>query len=324
MDQDREIDRPKVSVIMPVYNTAEFVGEALGSILNQSLKEIEIIVIDDGSTDDSVAVIRRLAASDERIHLHLQGNCGPSRSRNRGVEIANGEYLYFMDSDDLLEPDALGLCYRLASDRQLDFLFFDAVSFSSEGLETDETIYRRTYLFDELVTYTGVELVNRMVDYNLYRASVCLNFIDAGFLKRNSILFFPDIIHEDELFTARLYLSATRVACLKRDLYRRRIRSGSITTTRFSERNIEGYLTVVRELKQIYDENRELRATAERIISYVLNPAIYNSKGLLLRQRVDILIYCSRHRLLTYLKTRSIAVMLFPWLITIKKLFKRQ
>jgi hypothetical protein len=77
-------------------------------------------------------------------------------------------------------------------------------------------------------------------------------------------------------------------------------------------------------LKQIYDENRELRATAERIISYVLNPAIYNSKGLLLRQRVDILIYCSRHRLLTYLKTRSIAVMLFPWLITIKKLFKRQ
>lgn len=71
MDQDREIDRPKVSVIMPVYNTAEFVGEALGSILNQSLKEIEIIVIDDGSTDDSVAVIRRLAASDERIHLHL-------------------------------------------------------------------------------------------------------------------------------------------------------------------------------------------------------------------------------------------------------------
>ena len=97
----------KVSVVIPVYNTEKYVREAVESIMNQTLRELEIIIINDGSTDNSLQVVEELAAADSRIQVYSQTNQGLSMARNAGITHAHGRYIYFMDSDDLLEKDAI-------------------------------------------------------------------------------------------------------------------------------------------------------------------------------------------------------------------------
>lgn len=94
---------PKISVVIPVYNTEAYVGEAIESAREQTLRDIEIIVIDDGSTDRSPFIIRELANTDPRIRIYTQTNQGVSAARNKGLEYIKGEFIYFLDSDDLLE-----------------------------------------------------------------------------------------------------------------------------------------------------------------------------------------------------------------------------
>ena len=112
---------PKVSVIVPVYNTGEYVEIAINSIIGQTLRDIEILVINDGSTDKSPEIINKLSLQDNRIKVFSQDNQGLSCSRNAGILQAEGEYLYFMDSDDYLEPDALERCYDKCQNYDLDF-----------------------------------------------------------------------------------------------------------------------------------------------------------------------------------------------------------
>ena len=115
---------PKVSVIVPVYNTEKYLEQAVLSLTNQTLKDIEIILINDGSTDNSLEVLSRLAVNDDRIRVMTQENGGPSKARNLGVSLSRGRYLYFMDSDDYISNDTLEECFSKSEDFNLDFLFF--------------------------------------------------------------------------------------------------------------------------------------------------------------------------------------------------------
>ena len=125
------MNNPKVSVIIPVYNTEAYVEQTLRSIMGQTLRDIELIVVNDGSTDGSLSVLERIATGDDRIRLFTQPNKGLSQTRNAGIARARGEFIYFMDSDDLLEPDALERCYERCQSDRLDFVFFDAESFGT-------------------------------------------------------------------------------------------------------------------------------------------------------------------------------------------------
>ena len=106
-----ENNKIKVSVVIPVYNTEKYVREAIESIIHQSLKELEIIIINDGSTDGSPEILKEISNTDHRIQVYTQTNQGQSTARNFGISHARGKYIYFMDSDDLLEEDALESCY---------------------------------------------------------------------------------------------------------------------------------------------------------------------------------------------------------------------
>ena len=119
------METPKVSVIIPVYNTASYLQESVGSIMHQTLRDLEIIIVDDGSTDNSGEILREMAEKDERIQLFSQRNEGQSSARNTALKYASGEYIYFMDSDDILHQDALRQCYERSHVKQLDILFFD-------------------------------------------------------------------------------------------------------------------------------------------------------------------------------------------------------
>ncbi|WP_309574196.1 glycosyltransferase family 2 protein [Candidatus Bacteroides intestinigallinarum] len=118
-----EYNKIKVSIVIPVYNTEKYVRQAVESVMSQTLKELEIIIINDGSSDKSLDILQKLSNTDNRIRVYSQLNQGQSVARNTGISHAHGEYIYFMDSDDLLEKDAMELCYYKCKEAQLDFVF---------------------------------------------------------------------------------------------------------------------------------------------------------------------------------------------------------
>lgn len=270
------MSEPRVSVIIPVYNTEPYIEEAVRSIMEQTLRELEIIIVDDGSTDGSRRILERLAAEDGRILLLSQANAGQAAARNAALGRARGRYVYFMDSDDLLESDALAICYARCEADRLDFVFFDAVSFGAPASDAAWFDYRRAGAFPGI--HTGRKLLGRMLDTKRYRSSVCLNLIRRELLDRAGLRFYAGIIHEDELFTARLYIEAARVAGIARTFFHRRVREESTMTTRFSQRNVTGYMTALRELNRFAagrdaESRRAVRMLTRSILRVVMQSA---------------------------------------------------
>ncbi|MFT0202650.1 glycosyltransferase [Bacteroides thetaiotaomicron] len=252
-----ENEEIKVSVVIPVYNTEKYVREAVESIMNQTLRELEIIIINDGSTDNSLQVVEELAAADSRIQVYSQANQGGSVARNAGIARAYGKYIYFMDSDDLLEKETIDLCYRKCEEEQLDFVFFDAETFIDGNVENAPALsYKHTGKLEDKV-YTGIEAFKIQLDNNEFTPSPCLSFIRCSFLKEHHILFYPGIIHEDQLFTVTLYLQAERTGRIHHSFFHRRLRENSIMTCDFSLKNLKGYLTVTREIVKFKQQTSE-------------------------------------------------------------------
>ena len=252
------MNNPKVSVIIPVYNTEAYVEQTLRSIMGQTLRDIELIVVNDGSTDGSLSVLERIATGDDRIRLYTQPNKGLSQTRNAGIARARGEFIYFMDSDDLLEPDALERCYERCQSDRLDFVFFDAESFGTTASDAAWFDYRRAKYFGTEVC-DGTALLRRML----------------------ALRFYPGILHEDELFTPQLYLGASRAGGIERSFFKRRIHGDSIMGRGFSRRNLEGYTTVLRELNRFAaPRDAGQRQLIRTLTRQILRPVMRNAWAL--------------------------------------------
>lgn len=126
----------KVSVILPVYNEEEYLSQCLDSICNQTLKEIEIICVDDGSTDHSLQILQRYASVDSRIRVLTQQNRFAGAARNHGMEYAAGQYLAFLDGDDYFQPDMLEKMYRQAEKNQADILICNYAEYQEDQGQT--------------------------------------------------------------------------------------------------------------------------------------------------------------------------------------------
>ena len=230
---------PKVSVIIPVYNVEPYLGEALDSVLRQTLQDFEIIAVNDGSTDGSRAI---LEAYRDRIRIIDKPNGGQGAARNDALKIACGDYICFLDSDDWIEPDTLQACYDLCERDNLDFTYFDAVNFGEKVLFN----YSRASIFPGV--HTGPETMCRILDSGVYACSVCMGLYRRSFLERTGVRFPEGFIHEDELYSAVCYFNASRVEPLDRVFYHRRCHAGSTMTTTFSRRNLDGYMNVLKGL----------------------------------------------------------------------------
>lgn len=247
-----------ISIIVPVYNTEKYLEACLDSLIAQTYENIEIICINDGSTDRSGAILERYKEKDKRITVITQTNKGVGETRNRGLACASGKYIYFIDSDDLLEKNALEYLYREAETDQLDVLYFDAGAvFESPELEkkhsTYTTYYARKGGYDGVCL--GEELFVRMIGNKEYRTTACLQLIKHDLLVSSRSRFYPRILHEDNLFTTEVMLAAKRVSHRARPLYIRRVREGSIMTMPRSFNHLYGYLKVVMGLARLGEEN---------------------------------------------------------------------
>lgn len=239
----------KVSVILPIYNVAPYLDETFTSLLSQTLQDIEIIAVNDGSEDNSEDIIKKYAQQDARISYYTQTNQGQSVARNLALQHARGEYIYMMDSDDVLDdPETLRICYEYAERNKADFIFFDGDTLQEQGASFLTWDYKRTDDLLEDKAYQGEELLNEMLDKWKHNCVVWLLLINHNYLKRIGLDFYPGIIHEDELFTTKLTLQSDKIFCLKKIFIKHRIRSASTMGKRYSKRNVNCYLTVIDEL----------------------------------------------------------------------------
>ncbi|WP_405294779.1 glycosyltransferase family 2 protein [Methanobrevibacter sp.] len=219
----------KISVIVPVYNTEKYLRECLDSVVNQTFRDIEIICINDGSTDSSLDILNEYEKLDDRISVFSQDNSGLSITRNNGMKISKGKYIYFMDSDDYLELTAFEELYTISERDDLDLLVFKLMNFDDE---TGEKYTSEYYEMESLKDWYG-----KIFNFSEIGANV-LNFAVSAsgkFFKKDLIkdLTFPEnLIFEDNLFFANALIKAKKVSIYDKHLYNRRIRSNSITTTK--------------------------------------------------------------------------------------------
>ena len=137
---------PLVSVIVPVYNMSKYLRQCLDSVLSQTLKEIEIICVDDGSTDDSLEILSEIAVKDSRVRVLQQENKGSGAARNYGISEARGEYIAFMDSDDWYpSDDVLEVLYGLAKKFGVNIVG-GSLTWWDDGIRQSDS----QYMFDEL------------------------------------------------------------------------------------------------------------------------------------------------------------------------------
>lgn len=237
-------NQPRVSVIVPVYNASEYLVETISSVTQQTLRDLELIIVDDGSTDGSFAIAEELAAGDARIHLFaLETKRGVGAARNFGIQQATGEFLYFLDSDDRLHEEALAVLSKKANDEQLDILYFDAEPFfDSPQLEREKGGYRNYYQRSDSYSGVkpGVELLVEMTANDDWKPGPPLQLARRSFIEQEGVTFPEGTFHEDNPYTLLNALAAKRVAYESRPLLHRRIREGSIVTSTPTSRHVFG------------------------------------------------------------------------------------
>ncbi len=267
-----------VSVVIPVYNTEEYLREALDSIVNQTLKDIEIICVNDGSTDGSAEILGEYAKKDSRISIITQENKGLSCARNAGIMKAKGKYIYFMDSDDILEANTLEELIPVMEEKELDVFFFDGESFAEDPeLITAyyQTAYKRSRAYDDV--YEGAELLKLFRQENKYSQSACLQILKTSFLRNNDIYFIPGILHEDNAFTFSALLNAKRASHTNKVYFRRRLRDSSIMTDTVTFENIYGKYTCLMDMfKMYYAKLPELSNDAASYAMLTINALLSN------------------------------------------------
>lgn len=296
----------KVSVILPVYNVAPYLDETFQSLLNQSLQEIEIIAVNDGSTDNSEEIIKKYASQNPRISYLNQENQGLSVTRNVALQHATGKYIYMMDSDDIVSsPDALKICYEYAEKNMADFIFFDGERISENDKQHISNI-KRTHLVEENTKYDGDYLLNLMLDNKTHNSVVWLLLINHDFMKRISLEFYPGIIHEDELFTTILTLKSSSIFCLKRSFIQHRVRSTSIMGQQYTKNNISCYLTVFDELFKYQNSN-----IIRKFAHYTLSKVFYTGHQIPFMDKFGVFWRALKSGYLSYIGWKSVFVFWF-------------
>lgn len=263
--------KPLVSIIIPTYNVETYVEEMLDSILSQPFKNIEIICLDDGSTDKTPDIIEAYCRKDPRIKLVRNDNHRQAYERNRGIEMAVGKYIYFMDSDDILEQDCLATMVGRAERESLDLLFFEATSFyESKELERDfqafKTLYHRKRVYPGV--WNGKSLYVELRKGGDAIVSPCLQLVRRSVLIDNDIRFPELTCHEDNLYLPRVLLASSRVSCYTDVFYRRRVRVSSTMTGRSERRDLEAYGEILKGLMLLAMDTKDDPVCRECVLNH--------------------------------------------------------
>lgn len=241
----------KISVIIPVYNVELYLKDCLDSVLNQSFRDIEVILVNDGSTDGSIDILNNYAKNDSRVRVINQENKGVSAARNTGLDLSNGEYILFVDSDDMLIENSLEHLYKQSCEKDTEVLLGHAYRYFSNEEKVD-FFYNKAEL-DKFEVADGKTLYSKLMERNLFPPLVYLFFCKKDFLCKYRIRFKEGIIHEDELWCVMVICQANKTTCAPFYTYLYRCRDGSIMNSNNYKYRIDSMKTVVNELCLIAD-----------------------------------------------------------------------
>lgn len=257
----------RISIIVAVYNVAEYVERCVASILAQTYEEFELILVDDGSTDGSGEICNRLKEADNRIQVIHQENKGLSAARNRGLSAATGDYITYIDSDDYVAPCYLEVLFHNAVTYQADvsvcgfqYIRADKKAKKTKGAGTAEK---------EVKLYSGKMAAGEIVAEN--KRSMITAWGKLYHRRLRSLLIYPKgRLHEDEFVTYQVLYEAVKVVVTEQPLYCYFQREKSITNSGYSRRRLDK-LAALKEAITFFENQQEKELMAYAVKRYLLN-----------------------------------------------------
>ena len=215
-----------MSVIIPVHNTEKYLRECLDSVVNQTLREIEIICVDDGSTDGSPAILQEYAAKDSRIRVLTQPNMNAGAARNHGLRYATGEFLSFLDSDDFFEPEMLADCRRVLEEEKADIVCFSAKQLDMRTGKTIEMPWSLvTRNLPDKACFSPEEMSTKI--FNTFQNWPWNKVFRRKLIEENNITFQEIARTNDMLFTCSALVLARRIAVIEHSYATYRVGTGT-------------------------------------------------------------------------------------------------
>ena len=246
---DLKNEKYKISVIVPCYNTEKYLQKCVDSILDQSYTNIELILVDDGSKDNTADICDSYALKDRRVRVIHKVNGGASSARNAGLQAATGDYIAFADSDDwMVRHTYRYLMYLLAKYNADCTIGRTDAAFEKDGV----FYYKKTTKVPDKVS-DSTEVTQSLF---IYGCGVVNKLIKREFF--NGITFAEGVINEDELIMLRLYLKMNKIAVAGRQTYFYRAHENSVTRSRFSIRNLDFYYNTMKNVEIIKQERPQL------------------------------------------------------------------
>ena len=272
------MENPVVSVIVPVYNVEQYLPQCLDSIVNQTLKNIEIICVNDSSTDNSLNILNHYAEKDPRIKVVTQPNGGAGAARNRGLSLAAGKYLSFLDSDDFFEPDMLELAYNKAVCDKADFVVFQSDQYYTDRKEFVSVPW--TLREKEIPPYTPFN--HRQMTDNIFKVFVGWawdKLYDREFVEKNHLRFQEQRTSNDLLFVFSAVAIAKRISVVKKVLaHQRRDAKDSLSKTR--ENSWHCFYDALTALRNRMISEGLYREVEKDYINYALHFSLWNIRTL--------------------------------------------
>ena len=261
----------EVSIIVPVYNVEKYLSFCLDSLVNQTFKDIEIICVNDGSTDNSAEVLEHYAGFDKRIKIINKENGGLSSARNAGLDAASGKYIAFVDSDDFVSHFLVERAYNFVQKKNADFAAFGFDYVVGNSLK----LYESGFSFPKgLVGKCVYETDLNENFYTKIHPTAWCKFYSAKLIQNNNLRFCEDIIFEDLPFAAEVYLSANRMVYTNLPLYYYRAeRQGSILSRR-DEKTVD-FMTAIERVDDVFHKYGRFEKYKNALMQYNIQRSIH-------------------------------------------------
>ena len=270
----------EVSIIMPIFNGENYLNSTLPCILDQTFSDFELICVNDGSSDNTLAILNEFSKNDSRIKIISQKNSGPGVARNNGMKNCNGNFIYFMDYDDYICPEFLELNLNNIKNNDSDFTIFKVGK-----IKNNKFVNERNYIpFDEI--FLDCNFNNFAVDYHSIKENVLnsyfapwTKFYNKDFLSRyEDFVFNENIAYEDVLFHVKSMLRASKISFVDEILYYYRIDNPNSVT--FDDTSMDIYPVVDFVCEFLKNENyfeefeQEYEFFKTQQITFHMNPPV--------------------------------------------------
>lgn len=250
---------PQISVIVPMFNEASRITRLLDSVITQTFTDIEVIIINDGSTDNSAEIATSYCQKDARVKIHHQTNQGLSSARNTGLKYAQGEWIVFFDSDDFIKPELLAHWYQLAVTQHVDVLIGNGERFNPSDLKKHQRPIHQRQPYQKVIK--GSEWIIYAVTQHQWPHFVWLQLIRHDLIKKYQLRFIEGLYHEDILWTTQLALVAERIGFDNQPLYYYCANPDSITRKpdpQKEAKRTQSYLQIILQLLKEADKQSDL------------------------------------------------------------------